>query len=1784
MNFFAQSAFKIILAKINRLKEDGVSSRKIIITTTSFPLDTSLALAKLLDAYATKNETIELTYKIAGEVWEQWNEDRLKQFHEKWLDKTGNFAGYRNAPPPDNPKKVGLVVLVGADRIIDAASLADFYRLGPDTIWGNYLEGSFKSWIALRLEKANVGFEEKTVNTFDELLFVLKEEGCADLFQLDRLLCDLPLERFGAQDGKDALEIFLKGLQEIHLPSLIGFLNPRKKDLPQYIDRARRFFGYDLFMEETTKKRFLKKIEKLLEEKKERIDENRYFKKEERGKYNNDEDFIKAVQQYITEGDANTRKLLLNSDFIAINDKILKFKPQKEKSQTQLVKKLSGGPIDVVLTALWEMMKDFCKEYSSVAARELISIKILGKEFRYDDVSLGEGEIDSSAEKQEVAEEYLKRLLGGVDLFFDGGVYNDSSYLDTSFMGSDVSVVSQLINNDLRYIGARTAEPSFGFQISLVSLQGEELTKDFAWRLPDTNSFRIAQELVTWANGALTKEQAKYVLPAFHIPYHEEIMRASNEDETRRVLLQAIHQRYDEITNLLTQEWIEHNDPLISYLKDLSIVYRKFLEKAESDGIYSVFHENEENNEKSAWKLLREYYEKNARAFLGEDKDCQSSQMAPVLMRAFLFIKQRKHDGLEWVTSSHESSGIATILHPAVIEMLIAQTSYLFSCFRYAAKKEWTSNTTKDPFKSDIWQDYLDLAEIQMPLAGLIVDENDIVSTEIRGKELIHRIGTSSGKETPLSTRLLLRYEAYDDEDISDSELFEVSRESRLLCDLLKKYCIIHPHAHDGISLAFFWNKDIQPIISAVDTFLHELSINDNWQQARDKIYSVKICLLTESEEESGINSWIEEWKERWDAAETEDKYKFYKNCRFSVSHRIISRGKKQTEEDNHSKEFIEIIKDSDLDIMFFYDFIGALDKGNKFEKVDSYDTTERTLQFPIMEKPFCIIDDPENRHKRARLISNPQFSISSLHLEIMARIKHETIPPNEQHVLVGYGYFKPWSGIVNEGHKNSEWVVCIDPSIDDKLIRYKGDKTIDCEREIIGFGSGVGLHGELNYTISTEQLGLSDICYRLERAIAEVYIHWNNEQIENVAKSVIREAQSLSGLSLVRATGVSDYVRDFMAYSLTRKILSGTEDLLCDELISLDAYQHWFTQSEAGLEDEKRPDLLWLTAKLVNGRIFVEMYLIECKMAKENSEHLDKAEKQIKNGLKLLVRSFRPSEEHGYDDLRPDQRYWWLQLHRLIASNTKISKQRQQFIMAALERLADGVFDISWQAAVLSFWTDSDNDSIENIRTGEFYDDEIGSLRFQFYSIGREAVYKLCIGDKLECFQWNDKPIVFGKDRNYQKQGCLGDFIDKVKGKELEIDERKREEPNVVFESPPKQKPLGETRVIERRIPERILLGKTVHGGREVYWEFGHHKLSNRHLLIFGTSGMGKTYAIQCMLCELGKQGQNSLVMDYTKGFTKKQLESETQSILAPKQHILVNQPLPINPFKKQKQIIDEDIDAIIEKPAIAAKRIANIFSEIYGTFGDQQYSVLFDAIYDLINDQGEKATLDGLREVLESYIDDDLHQKNTVYSIISKIKPFIMGNPFSNGENNFNWDNIFENEENRCHIFQFAGMDSTSSRLVIEFSLWDLYSFVGGTGSKDLPKVLVLDEAQNLDLTEGSPVSKYLTEGRKFGLSLILATQIIKNLSGDKQSRLFQAGHKLFFRPSSTECKPYAQLIANSTGGGNVDEWVKELLSLDKGQCYSLGESLNTATGMLETKAFKINITSLGERVFYN
>jgi DNA phosphorothioation-dependent restriction protein DptH len=835
-----------------------------------------------------------------------------------------------------------------------------------------------------------------------------------------------------------------------------------------------------------------------------------------------------------------------------------------------------------------------------------------------------------------------------------------------------------------------------------------------------------------------------------------------------------------------------------------------------------------------------------------------------------------------------------------------------------------------------------------------------------------------------------------------------------------------------------------------------------------------------------------------------------------------------------------------------------------------------------------------------------------------MAGLKHGGATTDREYVVMSVGDYQPWMRIIDELHVHAEWVVCIDPNMDERLVKERSD-TSPREREIIGFGSGVGLHGEANYTVSTELFSLSDVRHRLTASIRSLYgpQGWTVDECRQVTDSVLREARKISGLSLVRATGVGQYIREFMAYALTRKILRERDAVLCDQLVSLDAYRHWFE----GADDGRRPDLLWLTARLDDdGRIRLNLRLVECKLAERSIQHLLKARDQIHNGLRVLREAFQPRnpDTRLLDDVCPDQRYWWLQLHRLIASKAEIKPAEQSAVLSALERLADGDYDIAWGGAVFAFWCDES--SADMRRTGHWsVSDGTEDVVAEVFEMGSGFVKALCSAGAAPPMPWAELAGTAHADGGNvcdelpaPEESAVSDVWDEDDeylppgGSEQELGATGPEPqpPPLISETPPTTNASAPIADVESEaqsvlpspffpsdaapaltvpapaIPQRVLIGMAGES-RAVYWEFGCPGLQNRHLMIFGSSGTGKTYAIQCLLCELGRLGQNSLIVDYTDGFLRSQLEPLTVSNLAPIQHYVRQAPLPINPFKRQTSI--EEGMVFEDTPAIVAKRVASIFKSVY-ELGDQQFSLLVDAVTQGVEQDGESFTLAGLVDILESFLEAESHSKARVRDTLSKLKPFIQQAPFS-GSGDMGWERILTDTANRCHIFQFFKVDRHTARAMIEFVLWDLYVFARSFGTERTPRVVVLDEVQNLDLGLEAPVGKFLTEGRKFGLSLIMATQTLNNLKGDRLSRLFQAAHKLFFRPSDNELADHAKLLQNAAPGeGSTQEWIARLSSLyRKGECWSLGPALNERTGKIETRVYRVRIPKLEERGFH-
>ena len=864
-------------------------------------------------------------------------------------------------------------------------------------------------------------------------------------------------------------------------------------------------------------------------------------------------------------------------------------------------------------------------------------------------------------------------------------------------------------------------------------------------------------------------------------------------------------------------------------------------------------------------------------------------------------------------------------------------------------------------------------------------------------------------------------------------------------------------------------------------------------------------------------------------------------------------------------------------------------------------------MQFPIAEYPRPIEDG--DRYRRQSLLSNRRLRVQARHADLSAKLCYEGSAERD-HVIVGLVDYKPWVEIVETLHQKAHWVACVDPFVDKRLLCSEVGLE---QRKIVGFSSGLGAYGELNLTISTEQDTLKQLTEQVAAKLTGLLPFAQPEGFEAIATRVVGEAEQIVGLSSLRAVvGEDERIREVVGFAAIRRALASPHGQM-SQLLPIDSLSHWFAGGDVTL----RPDLLQLTLEVRPDDLpLVHAVVVECKLAQHNPVHLAKATEQVQAGIFHLTGLLAP--ERG--DLRRlgfDRRYWWAQLHRAITSRSvvKLPEQELWALDRALEHLAEGQFEIRWQGVVFTFWTNEEGPLpvVTPLAVAA------GTVQPPFETPPGFAIYHLALGYRgltalfaealPQPLLQVDGPAIClrpsspgaGPSTAISRHEQLTETLTPPESKTDSTSS-----PHIAPSLPilPKAESFTSTeaaptslgspvsdiqamsasrteKLIEpirptvpivnsAPIPERILIG-TRSNGEPAYWHFGHPSLDNRHMLIFGTSGSGKTYGIQCLLAEMADQRLRSLIVDYTDGFLPQQLEPRFSTVAAPKNHFVVTERLPLNPFRRQRQIIDPSIPAIEESPYQVATRIASIFASVF-TMGDQQSAALIRVLQAGI-EEDPGFVLDDVLPLLR------LDGPNGE-SLANKLEPLIKSEPFRANDESA-WAGMLTSPDNFVHVLQLKGLAREIQKMVTEFALWDLWDYAQNTGSKNRPIPVVLDEIQNLDHSSDSPIDKMLREGRKFGLSLILATQTTSQFDQEQRDRLFQAGHKLFFKPATTEIDRFAQLLAQSTPGLSKNDWGQRLASLEKGQCWSLGRVLKSG-GTFKEEAVLVSVTPLEKRNF--
>ena len=1663
-------------------------------------------------------------------------------FNHQWVDTEDKMTSYRNKPAVAGEKL--LILMMGTESVPDRGGLSDFFTLSPQQI-EQQIKNDYHRLIPddfhQRLDSVAV-FDY----AFDKFYGTLFDSVEKDILKL----CEqIDIWRKKSMSADEIWQDMFSSLPDVWKVSPILDSICSMTSVANAKDDKIRILAEDCAF---ISRRSYSKISK--SERKKIIDQFEQYVQGS-GTYSEDfpsdqgfssfEEFKTGVIDFVSNIDTEQNyKKLLKTDY-SIVGKILQTRlPKKPKRSTAI--KLTGNPLVAFLTAYLKTVSDPTfgnLQYDNVTF-EIKNIAVGVK---------GADDKETSRKEQWVR---ICRFAGGVFDFIQQEDWKTSDDTAIEFCCTDKDIFEPqnveiaVSEGRLKWLNTDNTKISFSVKIS----NGNALLfeTEYEWNIRPDEDWLAAFDTLEIM---FQEDDYNACLPFITWKNINEIFRAKSTEEFVQILSQEIHKDDFEVRNLLRT--VGKVDPKqytneVYAFNALGAAFFTFGQEILQNGFYFAIS-------RSVVNLIDKY--KNAASVLTWNQNVLSN---PELLRCFVnaFVIVKNNTPIQSELSIEQC--VVLPYHPAMLEKIADQMVFIRTGMREWYEKNMESTIEK---MDNALDRLLNLSYIHSSIDA-IYDDRDLQGVEktfgyftLYGRYLKEnhfvRMGT------------VLEKEAINDDDFNVRSFNQANAEAKMIINVIRHYRKTYGKNTDCLTLAFINPSDLQVVVSAITGYVASVKKLDI------PIYIIATIILPEKNK--GGRNYLSYWLDNLvdaDAGVHIESYLEYWDEYKDIHNKIRS----------------------NTDIAFFMDVLQ--EPGQTFLGYQTADwpTTMKPLEcrYPMVFKPNI---DYVSNISRSVDISQPQFPAATAHTQALLYAAH----PDITKINKIYRRDKMNDALRAEicsAHNQAIWVVCVDEAIDKECIRgiCKGEEYPE-EYPVIGFSTGDGSYGQLNLTITTRQTVKTDIQQRCKRRLKSIFYTWDDASLNTASQTCIDRAPRLDGVSVLLALNPNAYeINNFLAYLMLDKIYEDTGKNYC--LIHLDSYRHWFDAKNPD-EEQKIPDFLVVAVDSdAAGKTVLHATVAECKIAKciHKDEHIQKAKSQVENGISVLKAHFSP------DSKSIERRYWYAQLYRALAF-TKTDSRTSKL----LDAIIDGEFDIDWSGEIYGFWFDSDDEQ------DTLYTDYSGAQDIIVHNICQKTIQRVLLkktpSEEVEfireigALEQEDEPAneeFDALDDDFSETVHEDDTItmpDTQEDKDtptnlpeiLEEDKKsvavlvspKAEEtiqPEIPVEPAAEIALTSETADLDKTSPVeetpledvRLLIGKEKRG-TDVFWEFGHPKLSNRHLLITGTSGQGKTYCIQTLLLELARQGISSVIFDYTDGFLPNKLEPEFQEALGEKieQKVAVVNRIPVNPFVLQSVEIPS-IGSVSEKASDVAGRISDILTHVYG-FGDQQRAAIYKACKEGIDRYGAQMSFARLQELLE---ESKIKEAKTV---ASKMMQFFDNDLFDTS-NSFDWKDILNNN-GKVTVIQLTNLDRTLQTIITEITLWDAWYSLTKFGNKDTPFVVVLDEAQNLSFKSGSPAEKILREGRKYGWSAWFATQFLKGaLDSGEISNLQQAAERLYFKPSGEEMNYIAGQIASERT--EIQDWYNRLKNMQKGQCIVQGDRIKPNGEFGSIQPALVNVTSFGER----
>lgn len=1769
-----------------------------------------------------------ITIKIAKQVFDYWKikypdesniyKNNIENLYPEWIDNYGNLTVYRNDVSFNQNKS--LLILVGDDLIDDQSSLSHFLDCGIESLWNDILKQKFDLWIERTADEFGYSQSKEEIDNCNKLLHLLIRYS--DLNNVDKLLCSME---------ENNCNLLSQAIGYLFPKAGIQYLDTKNKTAISkcfnIISKAKSFTDGNMALDNNNQ--ILRRIDNLIEEIIEDDDlsdkKHKVFREFQKYQsFSSLEEYLNVCKKIVTNTKSPEEyKKFMETDAGLFVLHVLGYKTKKEA--TTKVKQLDGLPLNAVLHALWMSLNFYYKKLDDNSKISISSISLKPISFEH---NIPKSETDSGNPNDTILaifDSYIVPVFGGIDEVVCKTLSSLYSSLLNEF-GEESKIISNSFSSCLSsdsglyegIIHSRpTKIPSLTFEVKVVDINnGIDVSNQYKISLPQSSPMCYSRELLNSQN-KYNYDHPNCFIPIFTLGKYDEYFSMNDEEsddffsEIIRDPVKGINVKEISITDANSNSTIEME------LDKLHHAYISYVDTYISKGAYYSISSNFGSD------FYRAYNELLLLLSSNEDLNYSCQTLKIKLLKAFWIIDAKYSSPDDIASTTNMYSACLSLLHPSMVEMVSANIDFLSKQFVEVLGLSIIQEG--EICKESEWSRIEDFSNIQAPLPCILTGK--MVKTQVKGSEMLFKIGypmLDSKDKTPLSV-ILDKKNEIDLEDLSDSDLSRITDESTLIHNLLKEYIESYGFASDSIKIAIFMPVNIQAIMSAIIQLIKKtVFLQDKTGVKKYPVYPFKmeIEFYSDPDDEGRIGLWITKLNQYlFQKKLTDDEFAY---ADIAVGYRMIHTS------GNDSEAMIKVIEsDFDADICILYEAHNSsiwnkdTNRSAILEEIGKIDETKIKIKFPMIEKLYPmrpISDDIRKSSTRTKLVSNRQFKTYESYLNLMFSVEKGTNVKKDSAVVITEQFnFEKWLSLLNWCLSHSERVIALGSEIDKDLIIH-ADKNNNSEKNttIVGFGSGVGANANLNYIVASRLFNYKEFNNKLSKVFSGTFKSIPEDKSKLIVEQLESDSSKMADLSLVRTLSCYDfYSHDYFGYSMIRHILVPEKDVFCDVVLSLDSYRHWFSD-----ETRYRADLLWVQANLEkeNGVNLIKLKLtvIESKLAGNvEINHISKAYRQIKQTVKRLSTLFDTKVRH-------DSRYWWMQLHRIIASNSVIDQSlenKTHDIMEAMEHLAEGYYKIDFDQYIVAFETNVSSancdikymdandgellvptmiiyagkiielmtkktqipfsDFCSKLKKSPCFDISISDAEFK-ESIKKELAerYSIINGQANEEDMDEENIENDEDDMSYFVQEQRSTFIEEnnadtimpvplVAEHPLESNSESSIKTNSIIAIKNEFSPN------KNEINGKIPIGKTKQG-EIIYWTYALDKKSNlinRHMLILGASGTGKSYAIKTIMGELARQSISTLIIDYTDGFTEEGL-SGIEKYTKPQYIIKAGKRLPINPFIKFEQAFDSSYDV--------ATRVADVFQRMYQDMGDNQKSILIDVIEEGIDTYGLEYSMQKLLDDLENK-SQEKGLKNNVLTLKQKIKPFCKVNPFDSASGRESaWNDIFFDEvsKEKISVFQLIHIAQDIKLMITDFVLWDLWYYMTSFGPKeDIPHMVVLDEVQNLHIHDKkAPIFKYLTEGRKFGFGVIAASQGLTGLGGIKSEgldALLNAGTLLVFKPKPQEMSVFAKSLSEIDSSRSKEEWIYALGKLEKGECiyYSNDKSFGG-------KAKLIKIMSLEER----